>query len=89
VIEPAIFDATFTKLREVKMGYTVPNKLTSKIGVRNLNISLVGRNLLLWSKVPHIDPESSSMSGGTIIPGSESVAIPSTRSYGVNLSFNL
>lgn len=89
VIEPAMFDATYTKLREIKMGYTVPNKITSKVGVRNLNVSLVGRNLLLWSKLPHIDPESSSMSGGTIIPGSESVAIPSTRSYGVNLSFNL
>lgn len=90
VIEGAMFDATFTKLREIRMGYTVPNKvLGPKSPVRNINLSLVGRNLFLWTKVPHIDPESSSMSGGTIIPGSESVAIPSTRSYGVNLSFNL
>lgn len=89
VIEPAMFDATFTKLRELTMGYKIPNKYTSKVGVRNVTVSLVGRNLLLWSKVPHVDPESSSMAGGTIIPGSESVAIPSTRSYGVNVSFNL
>jgi hypothetical protein len=54
-----------------------------------VNISLVGRNLFLWTDVPHIDPETASSAGGTIIPGVESVAIPSSRSYGFNLSFKL
>jgi hypothetical protein len=90
LIEPVIYEATFTKLREVIIGYTVPNKfLGAKFPIRDLNISVVGRNLFLWSKVPHVDPETSSTIGGVVLPGVESVAIPSTRSYGFNISFKL
>ncbi len=89
VLEGSIFDATYVKLREVKLGYTLPNRLLGRFPLRDINLSLVGRNLFLWTDVPHIDPETSSVSGGTVIPGSESVAIPSTRSYGINLSFRL
>ena len=87
LIEGVVYDASFTKLREVRFGYTVPNKYLGKSRLRDLNITLVGRNLALWSKVPHIDPETSSNVGGTIVPGVESVALPSTRSWGVNLGF--
>ena len=50
---------------------------------------LVGRNLLLFTKVPHIDPETMSYAGGTALPGIEYMSLPSTRSYGINLSFKL
>jgi TonB-linked SusC/RagA family outer membrane protein len=89
LIEGMMYDASFVKLREVKLSYHIPQKLLGKIPVRDVNISLVGRNLLLWTDVPHVDPETASSNGGTIIPGVESVAIPSSRSYGVNLSFKL
>jgi TonB-linked SusC/RagA family outer membrane protein len=87
LIEGMVYDASFVKLREVKFGYTLPNKILKGLPVRDVNISLVGRNLALWTDVPHVDPETASTAGGTIIPGVESVAIPSTRSYGVNLNF--
>ncbi|HRW98372.1 MAG TPA: hypothetical protein P5280_02725, partial [Cyclobacteriaceae bacterium] len=67
----------------------LPNKLMGNMPIRDLNISFVGRNLFLWSKVPHIDPEVSSTVGGTIIPGVESTTIPSARSYGFNINFKL
>jgi hypothetical protein len=60
-----------------------------KIPVRGLTISLVGRNLFLWDNVPHIDPETMSYTGGTALPGIEYMSLPTTRSYGVNLSFKL
>lgn len=85
LVEGVIYDASFTKLREVQFSYTLPNKLLGKSGIRDITLSVVGRNLMLWSKVPHIDPETASTSGGTIIPGVESVAIPSTKSFGVNV----
>lgn len=87
LIEGVIYDASFIKLREVRFGYTFPNRLFGTSSVRDFNISLVGRNLALWTDVPHIDPETSSTSGGTVIPGVESVALPSTRSWGLNLNF--
>lgn len=87
LIEGVMYDASFIKLREVRLGYTFPNKIFGTASVRDLNVSLVGRNLALWTDVPHIDPETSSTSGGTVIPGVESVALPSTRSWGLNVNF--
>ncbi|HRQ51315.1 MAG TPA: SusC/RagA family TonB-linked outer membrane protein, partial [Agriterribacter sp.] len=86
--EGGVFDADYVKLREVRFGYAFNLKTLSKIGFKGLNVSVVGRNLAVWSKVPHIDPETSSLSGGTIIPGVESVGMPTTRSLGINLGFN-
>ncbi len=87
LLESMIYDASFVKLREVRLGYTLPNRLIGKFPIKDISLSLVGRNLALWSDVPHIDPETASTVGGTIIPGVESVALPSTRSYGLNLNF--
>ncbi|HEX8676311.1 MAG TPA: SusC/RagA family TonB-linked outer membrane protein, partial [Segetibacter sp.] len=87
IAQGAVFNASFIKLRELRIGYSVSPKILSKIKVNGLNISLVGRNLAVWSDVPHIDPETSSLSGGTIIPGVESVGMPTTSSWGFNLGF--
>ncbi len=86
LIEGAIYDASFVKLRETRIGYTFPNRIWGKTNLRDLSVNIVGRNLALWTKVPHIDPETSSTAGGTVIPGVESVALPSTRSWGINLN---
>ena len=84
--ELSTFDGSFVKLREVSMGYTFTNLgFMSKLGVRGLNLSLVGRNLwIIHKNTLDIDPEVSSSAGNTSV-GSESNTIPSTRSYGFNL----
>ncbi|MBL7737890.1 MAG: SusC/RagA family TonB-linked outer membrane protein [Chitinophagaceae bacterium] len=89
IAEGVMYDASFVKLREVQIGYTIPDKVFGKLPFRGATISLVGRNLFLWDKVPHIDPETMSYTGGTALPGIEYMSLPSTRSYGVNLSFKL
>ncbi len=80
------FDGSFVKLREVSAGYSFNNvDFLRKIGVKNLNLSVVGRNLwLIHSNIPHIDPEVSNSAGNTSV-GAENNAIPSTRSYGFNI----
>ena len=82
-----MYDATYLKLREVKFGYTFPNKLTNKFGIRDLRISLVGRNLLLWTENPHFDPETFSFNSNSIVPGVEDMSTPSNRSMGFNVGF--
>jgi hypothetical protein len=89
IAEGVMYDASFVKLRELQIGYTIPDKIFGKLPIRGATISLVGRNLFLWDKVPHIDPETMGYSGGTAVPGVENMSIPSSRSYGVNLSFKL
>jgi TonB-linked SusC/RagA family outer membrane protein len=89
IAEGVMYDASFIKLRELQMGYTIPDKVWGKLPFRGAHVSLVGRNLLLWDRVPHVDPENMSYSGGTALPGIENMAIPSTRSYGINLRVKL
>jgi len=84
--ELSTFDGSFIKLREVSMGYSF-NKIAflNKLGVRNLNLSLVGRNLwIIHKNTLDIDPEVSSGAGNTSV-GAETNTIPSTRSYGFNI----
>jgi TonB-linked SusC/RagA family outer membrane protein len=85
-VEAAKYDATFLKLREVTFGYTIPRSVFGKMPIQDVKISLVGRNLALWTENPHFDPETLSMSGGTLQPGVENMAFPSTRSIGFNLN---
>lgn len=85
-VEAAKYDATFLKLREVTLGYTIPRSILGRLPIEELKISLVGRNLALWTENPHFDPETLAMSGGTLIPGVEDMSFPSTRSIGFNLN---
>jgi TonB-linked SusC/RagA family outer membrane protein len=87
IAEGVMFDASFVKLREVQIGYSFPDKWFRKTPFRAVNLSLVGRNLMVWDNVPHVDPENMSYSGGTALPGIENMSMPTTRSYGLNLSF--
>ncbi len=83
--QSSMFDATYVKLREIKLSYNLKG-LVEKLPIRSANISLVGRNLALWTENDHVDPETISFSGGTVVPGVEDMALPSTRSFGLNLN---
>jgi hypothetical protein len=79
-----IYDASNTRLREATLGYSIPNSLLGKLPVRNITLSIVGRNLwLIKSHIPGIDPESSFTT--TSAQGWENGSYPSTRSVGFNL----
>jgi len=84
--ELSTFDASFVKLREVGMGYSFNNiSFLKKIGVKNLNLSVIGRNLwIIFKNTKDIDPEIGSSAGNTSV-GMETNSIPSTRSYGFNI----
>jgi len=86
IAEPFIFDASFVKLREVAIGYSLPESLLANTFLKGLSIGLEGRNLaLLYSKVPHVDPENNLFGSGADGFGIERSSIPSTRSVGINL----
>ncbi|WP_296622857.1 SusC/RagA family TonB-linked outer membrane protein [Marivirga sp.] len=87
-IEAATHDATYFKLRELKIGYDLPSDLIKNLGLSSARVSLIGRNLLLFSKVPTIDPETYSIRNGIFVNGFESTQLPSTRSYGVNINLS-
>lgn len=84
-VEAAKYDASYTKLREVTLGYSLPKKLTDQLSLSSARFSVTGRNLLLWTDNPHFDPETVGVSGGTLQPGIENMSYPSTRLFTFNL----
>ncbi len=80
-----IYDASFIKLRQLTLGYTLPRTLLDKTPIQSVTVSFVGRNLWIINKnIENVDPESTySTNAGA--QGLEYFAMPSTRSYGFNL----
>ena len=85
-VENYIYDQDNIRLRELSIGYQIPN--TQSLGIQSASLQLVGRNLFFFSKdAPDVDPE---MTLGTAIgaQGFNLNNLPSTRSLGVNLTLN-
>ncbi len=86
VAAPNVFDASFIKLREVSLGYSLPNSLISKLPVRDVRFRLFGRNLaILHSNLPYLDPQG--VNGAGNLQGLENAQVPTTRSMGFDISF--
>lgn len=79
--EEYVYENNWVKLREVTLGYSF--KLPGISYIKNMDIGVFGRNLFLWTDIPHIDPESSSFGTGNA-QGVSRFAFPSTRSFGIN-----
>jgi len=72
-----LYKRTFVKLREVTLTYNASPKLLKNSPFKGASVSLTGRNLILWTKVPFMDPDS--YNGGGLPE-------PSYRNIGVNLN---
>jgi TonB-linked SusC/RagA family outer membrane protein len=85
ITENYVYDASFIKLREISIGYRIPKTVVSKLGISNVSLSVVARNLLtLYKKTPNFDPESNTTSDNA--QGIASAVYPLTRNLGVNLN---
>lgn len=85
--ENFVYDASFVKLRQITIGYTLPRKLLGRTPIQNAMISVVARNLaILHKNTPNIDPESTYSSSNA--QGLDYFGMPATRTYGVNLRLN-
>ena len=81
---PFIYDASYVKLREVSLGYTIPKSVYGGAKINSIYISAFARNLLTFNKdLPNVDPESMYTSGNG--QGFEYGSLPFRRSYGFNL----
>jgi len=82
-----LIDRSYVKLRELVLGYSLPANLVNRIGFRNLEINLVGRNLLLWTAQENniIDPELTTFGNDLSGEFGEWGAGPTVRSYGISL----
>lgn len=87
IYEEWLFDASYIKLREVRLGYTFGKDLMANLPFESVNLALIARNpAMIWQKAPDgIDPSEISR-GGQSISWYESGQLASVRSYGINLN---
>jgi TonB-linked SusC/RagA family outer membrane protein len=76
-----IIDKTFFKLREVSITYNFPKSFLKKSFINDASISLIGRDLLYFSKNKNIDLDQ------FLNEGSSPLQTPTVKSYGLNLNF--
>ncbi len=89
IVESAVFDASYVKLRQMMLTYKLPKDILNNTGLNDVSFSLVGRNLaILHKNAPHIDPESA-FSSSNAEQGQEFGQIPSTRTIGFNVRVGL
>ena len=92
-----LVDASFVKLRQVRLGYTFNNDQISKTPFSDISVAVIGTNLAILSettdwgdyrgtKNPGLDPSElgAGWSGGSY--ASEGGQLPSARSFGLNVS---
>jgi TonB-linked SusC/RagA family outer membrane protein len=81
-----VYDASFVKLRELSLTYSLPKALASKIGgLRGIDFSIVGRNLwIIHKNLPDADPEDA-VSSGNYGQGYSTGAYPAVRTLGANI----
>ena len=74
-------DASYLRLKNLQIGYTIPQQLVSKVGISRLRVYISGENLATFtSLIETVDPEFA-VSDGKVYP------LQSTWSIGANLTF--
>ena len=91
--ESNLFDADYIKLREISLGYRLPNRVTQQWGLEDVNFSVYSRNIILWTKASAlgVDPERAfqAESGGQFSQGVERYNVdPWVVPIGFKLSFS-
>ena len=88
--ENNVYDASFLKLRQFSIGYTL-NLNEGFLGLQDvstMNFSLIGNNLFVITENPHFDPEQLAVQGNGFVSGVEDMSYATSRSLGFKVAFN-
>jgi hypothetical protein len=87
-----IEDASYLRLQNLTLGYTLPKHLLAKIGLQSVRVYATGTNLLLFKNYSGLDPDVNTQPGGQdgfATPNYDQNSYPKARTYtfGLNLTF--
>ncbi|KAA6345080.1 TonB-dependent receptor SusC [termite gut metagenome] len=84
-----IYDGTYTRIKNVQLGYTLPKNLISKVGLKRLRFYASVDNLWVFSDYNGFDPEMGDYLGNPLQNGVDMVSYPRPRTttFGLNLTF--
>lgn len=83
--KPYVFDASYIKLRNVRLAYTIPVQTFSGTPIHGIIVSAYGRNLAtIFKNAPNFDP--STVISSSNLQGIESGRTPPQRTYGLSVT---
>ncbi len=82
-------DASYLRLKNLRLGYRLPSNIVNKIGLRSLGVHVTGQNLLTFTKYTGFDPEVSTFTTSNTAPGTDFLTFPQARTMlvGLNVGF--
>jgi hypothetical protein len=81
-----IFDASYVRIKNLQLGYTLPGYLTERLGMKKMRVYANARNLLTVSNISFINPESSEFNSNMGAGGANSGRnYPVLKYYGLGL----
>jgi TonB-linked SusC/RagA family outer membrane protein len=86
IADPFVFASDFIKLRNITLTYDFSDMVKNVKYIKGLTLSASCRNVAILHKaIPDVDPESMASTGDTRL-GYEQSALPTTRTFGLNLN---
>jgi TonB-linked SusC/RagA family outer membrane protein len=83
-----IEDGSFIRLKNLQIGYTLPNQMTKRLGMSNCRFYVSGQNVLTFTRYSGLDPEIGQI-GNSLEMGIDKGFYPQPRVFlgGVNVNF--
>lgn len=82
-------DGSFLRLKNLSVGYTLPNKVIQSIRLRTLRIYAAAQNLVTWTNYSGYDPEVNTLTDQSLVFGSDFQVIPQPRTFLLGLHIGL
>ena len=78
-------DASFIKLRDLRVGYSTDADWLRNVGASRMQLELVGRNLVTWTDYTGYDPEVNMFGLSTVERGTDFAVYPNPRTVGFSV----
>ena len=76
-VQTYLYDASYLRLKNIEIGYTLPDKWLRPAGISSMRVYVNAQNLFTITDVPQIDPENTQQEGWTY---------PQMKSFNVGLT---
>lgn len=87
IYEAWLFDASYIRMREMRLGYTFSKTQIAKLPVKSINLGLIARNpFMIWQKAPKGLNPAELATGSSSLNWLETGQLATARSFGLNLN---
>lgn len=84
-----LFEGSYIRLKNIQLGYTIPSKLSQKVGIQKFRVFANAQNLLTFSANSWIDPESSEFDSNMSGSANSARNYPTLRYFGLGFNIEL